>query len=738
MLPGLKFNTGFTPTSISGCQLWFDAADLTSLTLSGSNLTAIRDKSGVTSPTITGGFLYASNSLNGYGVIYNNNGYIRANFPTPFTSSVHTTFLVMVATSLPSDGTRAMSFRAPAGLPIRPLDYAFGSFRYLVRNPNTTGQAVTAFTNSYFIWTCYNSTFNLGLRLNGATDLTTNISTNTTTITGYGFGWNDEGDTQINFPGRIAESLVFNTVLTTAQIERIEAYLAQKWALKNNLPAGHPGITTTIYPSRRQAIMTSVPYFMPTNISGCQLWMDAADSSIVTGTSPVTAWIDKSSNAYSFSGTGAVRSNIGSTINTSLFFNGSSYLTNNSISITFPITVFTVAYQSTNNGFQRILNGLSGSAYDYVLFMGASGTSVAVFSGIGGAWVDINFNSPATNSHLAMMLISTTVSGGTVTTYANGTTLDSKSGGGSAGTTFTGFNIGGGVGSLTTGTQTWNGHICEIIVYSGVLTTTQRQQVESYLAQKWGLTASLPVGHLNTSFPTGTPSFTQNVFRQVKRTIVATNPSTRYSAFFSSANNTLSMPSNAVFELGTNNHTIEFWFYHTSRGLYDTIFAYGNNPPQWTSRSNYYINMGSNQFLVILGNGSGGWEILLSGGTLVTLNTWHHYALVRNGSTFTLYINGTSRGTATTSAPIGTQVGSLVVGSYGVGGADGFTGYISNFRFVVGTAVYTSNFTPPTSPLTAIPNTQLLIQGLVDRSPNAFTLTNTNNVTLSTTLSPFA
>jgi len=736
MLPGLKFNTGFTPTSISGCQLWFDAADLTSLTLSGSNLTAIRDKSGVTSPTITGGFLYASNSLNGYGVIYNNNGYIRANFPTPFTSSVHTTFLVMVATSLPSDGTRAMSFRAPAGLPIRPLDYAFGSFRYLVRNPNTTGQAVTAFTNSYFIWTCYNSTFNLGLRLNGATDLTTNISTNTTTITGYGFGWNDEGDTQINFPGRIAESLVFNTVLTTAQIERIEAYLAQKWALKNNLPGNHPGITTTIYPSRRQAIMTSVPYFMPTNISGCQLWMDAADSSIVTGTSPVTAWIDKSSNAYSFSGTGAVRSNIGSTINTSLFFNGSSYLTNNSISITFPITVFTVAYQSTNNGFQRILNGLSGSAYDYVLFMGASGTSVAVFSGIGGAWVDINFNSPATNSHLAMMLISTTVSGGTVTTYANGTTLDSKSGGGSAGTTFTGFNIGGGVGSLTTGTQTWNGHICEIIVYSGVLTTTQRQQVESYLAQKWGLTASLPVGHLNTSFPTGTPSFTQNVFRQVKRTIVATNPSAKYSAFFNNGTNTfLSIPASSSLTLGTNNHTIEFWMYQLSRGLYDVPFAYGKMNPQ-TATTNYYMNCGSVGFGLAIGNGAGGWAVQITGAAR-SLNEWHHYAIVRNGNTFTVYDNGTSVGSVTASINIPAQGDVFRVGSDGEGYGI-INGYISNFRLVNGTAVYTSNFTPPTSPLTAIPNTQILVQGITDRSPNAFTLTNNGGVTLSTSVSPFA
>jgi hypothetical protein len=36
-------------------------------------------------------------------------------------------------------------------------------------------------------------------------------------------------------------------------------------------------------------------------------------------------------------------------------------------------------------------------------------------------------------------------------------------------------------------------------------------------------------------------------------------------------------------------------------------------------------------------------------------------------------------------------------------------GYISNLRVVIGTAVYTANFTPPTSPVTAITNTSLLL-----------------------------
>jgi hypothetical protein len=64
----------------------------------------------------------------------------------------------------------------------------------------------------------------------------------------------------------------------------------------------------------------------------------------------------------------------------------------------------------------------------------------------------------------------------------------------------------------------------EVILYGTVLTATQRQQVESYLAQKWGSTTSLPASHLNITQPAGTPSFTQTVFKQIKRTISVNNP----------------------------------------------------------------------------------------------------------------------------------------------------------------------------------------------------------------------
>ena len=48
--------------------------------------------------------------------------------------------------------------------------------------------------------------------------------------------------------------------------------------------------------------------------------------------------------------------------------------------------------------------------------------------------------------------------------------------------------------------------ICEVIFYNSILSTPDRQQIESYLAQKWSLTTTLPSNHLNATRPAGIPA----------------------------------------------------------------------------------------------------------------------------------------------------------------------------------------------------------------------------------------
>ena len=129
------------------------------------------------------------------------------------------------------------------------------------------------------------------------------------------------------------------------------------------------------------------------------------------------------------------------------------------------------------------------------------------------------------------------------------------------------------------------------------------------------------------------------------------------------------------------------------------------------------------------------------------LGTWVHLAAVRNGNTVTLYLNGTSVASVSYS-----EAGFPTPSTAGIGiGSRWYTtrtnltnpanGYISNFRIVKGTAVYTSNFTVPTSALTAITNTSLLcLQGdspLSDNSGNSHTLTQNQYNTADVTASSF-
>jgi hypothetical protein len=69
----------------------------------------------------------------------------------------------------------------------------------------------------------------------------------------------------------------------------------------------------------------------------------------------------------------------------------------------------------------------------------------------------------------------------------------------SASNTAGNFNINyfaiGSATDYTDGPSYLTGMISEILVYSGTLTTTQIQQIESYLAFKWGLNSLLPSSH---------------------------------------------------------------------------------------------------------------------------------------------------------------------------------------------------------------------------------------------------
>ena len=170
------------------------------------------------------------------------------------------------------------------------------------------------------------------------------------------------------------------------------------------------------------------------------------------------------------------------------------------------------------------------------------------------------------------------------------------------------------------------------------------------------------------------------------------------SGYFDGSGDYLQGPTNAAFTMGTGDFTIELWYYPIVDYVSGNVYLYdlGSNGTRIQIFNNNVY------FTPVAGSGITG-----TTGQGVLAGAWYHIACVRAGSTITMYLNGSSIGSATNTSNLTDTA--CRIGAYGGGASNFFNGYMANFRIVKGTAVYTANFTPPTAPLTAITNTSLLL-----------------------------
>lgn len=210
-------------------------------------------------------------------------------------------------------------------------------------------------------------------------------------------------------------------------------------------------------------------------------------------------------------------------------------------------------------------------------------------------------------------------------------------------------------------------------------------------------------------------------------TFYQTTPAS-YSGYFDGNGDYLSLSASTVFGVGTGDFTIEYWaFYNT----------FASSPIGFDSRSSSgdimpsdYVTTGGN--LVFYYNSAN----LLTSTNAAVLGRWNHIAWVRSGTTLTSYINGVASGSTTSSANFGTSQPLRIAGN--ITAANFLNGSISNFRFTKGQALYTTGFTPSTTPLTTTSqgatasNVSLLTcqsTTFIDNSTNAFTITANGNAT---------
>lgn len=197
------------------------------------------------------------------------------------------------------------------------------------------------------------------------------------------------------------------------------------------------------------------------------------------------------------------------------------------------------------------------------------------------------------------------------------------------------------------------------------------------------------------------------------------------------ASSYLTIANDADLRFGTGDFTIEWWQYQTDSNSAPRPFSIGTYPSASIAVS---IESGTFYFW------NGGARNM---GAVSLKNAWHHIAVTRSGTSTRIFIDGVQKGsTLVDSNNYNDTTSTLRIGNESSASTGaGFGGNITNFHWVKGTAKYTANFTPSTTPLTAVSNSKLLLRAtdsgslLTDSSGLGKTVSN-NNVTWSSS-TPF-
>jgi hypothetical protein len=482
-----KYASSFSPQVIPGLALWLDAADRSTFTFSsGSNISQWNDKSGngrnaiaETSPILSNSGVYFSGS---------------SSFNTTYTAlpTIESIFIVYNLSSSPGYFTNLIGPSASSGRAISLSDSApyFLTWDRWGGGGGAFGPGASVSDISFNTRTLttglYNGTGTISLNGSNQSAGSTGSFSGSGTTTRIGRGAGVGG-----IVGFLFEVIIFDTFVTTSQRQQVEGYLAWKWGLVGNLPTAHPYRTAPIFTRP----------FNPLDIAGCALWLDAADYRTFTFSSGsnVSEWRDKSGLGQILSSqtaTGAVASNFNG--RASLYFGRAPWYrtTGFALSNTQGTAWFTV-YATTGN------ISTSGS----ILLVGGSNIERFIRQDVANQAQISTFHPPvqritsdagALNTPALYNFVDTPSA---LTVFKNGSQI---------------FNANTAVTYATNTNQTLQigyyndyllGHIFELLIYDSPLSTAQRQQVEVYLAEKWGLRSSLSTSNALRLYPALSPVF---------------------------------------------------------------------------------------------------------------------------------------------------------------------------------------------------------------------------------------
>ena len=152
-------------------------------------------------------------------------------------------------------------------------------------------------------------------------------------------------------------------------------------------------------------------------------------------------------------------------------------------------------------------------------------------------------------------------------------------------------------------------------------------------------------------------------------------------------------------DVGTGDFTVEFYLNLSAQDALILFFLATITEVEVNQAILYSIDSAKNQNLIYyeeidLGN----YSTITTSSTAISDGVWQHHALVKSGSTITMYLDGVSTG----SGPYPSELLSnnfIFLGTAPLLGTPGsWISFTDELRITKGIARYTSNFTPPTSP----------------------------------------
>jgi hypothetical protein len=297
----------------------------------------------------------------------------------------------------------------------------------------------------------------------------------------------------------------------------------------------------------------------------------------------------------------------------------------------------------------------------------------------------------------------TLTTGGVLSLYQNGILVASASSA-SIASIATGIQVGGTVQTSGGGyTAYFNGYISNArivtsLVYSGSsfnVPTSPLTPIANTNLLVCGSNRAVDLSSNGYSIGINTVSATSVTFSPFAPQYQWTAPVIGGSGYFDGSGDNLQSAGSTALSIGTGDFTFECWAYLLSTASDPGIMQisgglFGTNQPTYSNSIGILIVSGAWTFI---NNGS-----YTSSGVTAITRQWTHLAVSRSGTTHRFFINGVQAGSVSDSTNYTTQY--FAVGcAYGTNYPSNT--YISNIRFVKGTAVYTGAFTPPTAPLSA-------------------------------------